>query len=353
MPHSIRPHSPHVTTLLAVLVLLVLPRCACSAAQLPEDAPASHDVSTKATFLKSAAFRRLLELDPGLLQRPMHPFRFVKGRSKKILAGGSESAVSSVGSSVIVRGFQFYRANPVRLFYLPLSSFPAGDIMNPTFLSGRTVLDVGADNGAWSLAALFLGASKVTSLEALSGPVRVMGEVRRKLDLPQWEIHRTLLGQFNNGSADVVLAFGVLHFLTGHFEGNSLEYAVQGLRRVTKQVLLVQWRNPIFSWVKYADVRWHNRTIYTLTWFRVLLSRYFTDWAELGETHRIGRKLKAHFRRPLFLASVGGPLGSLRRQTLPDILQRKDPRREASGPKTNEASPSPGSMAPSERLHEG
>ena len=56
-------------------------------------------------------------------------------------------------------------------------------------------------------------------------------------------------------------------------------------RRVTRQVLLVQWRNPLFSWVRFTDVRWHNRTVYTLTWFRTLLSRHFTDWAELGVLH--------------------------------------------------------------------
>eukprot|EP00906_Rhabdomonas_costata_P010369 RCo014548 len=110
-----------------------------------------------------------------------------------------------------VSGYQYFRLNRTHLCFPEASVYPLGDFFTPVFLSGKTLLDVGANNGGWCLTAIFRGCHDATGVEMTENSVKMMLRLRSTLRLHhRWTVYHGKLGTFS-GQADVVTAFGVLH----------------------------------------------------------------------------------------------------------------------------------------------
>eukprot|EP00906_Rhabdomonas_costata_P038340 RCo054102 len=276
---------------------------------------------TRAEYLQSATYAALSQHEvPRYVAKENHTFVDQKTTHME----KHVSVTQAADGCVLVRGYQRYRICPKWMYYSAAGSFPAGAFFQPSFMAGNTYLDVGANDGAWCAMALYCGAKHVTGVEMDPGSIRGMESVKKFLNIDNWSVFSGKLGRYP-GKADVVTAIGVLHWLCGHSEGDSLENAILNLRRVTRKLLLVEWVDPRDDRVRLGNIKVFNARIYTMGWFRLLLTRHFTDWVLLADTSRYDT-IAGHHRssrhRGLYAASVGFSLRDILAWPMRTLLPR-------------------------------
>eukprot|EP00906_Rhabdomonas_costata_P001480 RCo002466 len=282
---------------------------------------AAHDVLVDSQFLSKAAYveRKRLRGINLTTSMPNVNFSFLDGYQNQMRFVTPASLRSAEGL-MAVSGYQYFHINATHLCFPEASIYPLGDFFTPAFLTGKTLLDVGANNGGWCLTAVFRGCLHATGVEMTENSVQMMVRLRTTLQLDnRWTVYHGKLGKFP-GQADIVTAFGVLHWLSGHSEGDSLAYAVASLRRVTRSLLLVEWVDARDYRIRTGEVWVRNRSAYTIHNFHKLLSAYFRDWVQLGFTGRLPRR-----KRWLYAASVDFDVSAIRglqRGCLPICINR-------------------------------
>jgi hypothetical protein len=208
---------------------------------------------------------------------------------------------------VTIHGYQEFQLSERRIKPLPIDQ-PlqrkeelAGAFFNPEFLTGRTVLDIGANGGFFSLWACRNGASQVVSLDMDEVYLDLIRQAQTAFG---WKTIRPVNTKVQDWDepADLVLAFAMVHWLyscTANY--GSLDAVVRKLAGLSRSVLLMEWVAPDDSAIlEFKHTEWNpqvDKAGYNLEAFEAALRRHFCKVEILGATSPT-RTLYAAFHQP-------------------------------------------------------
>jgi len=182
---------------------------------------------------------------------------------------------------------------------------------SPRFMAGRTVLDLGGNNGFFGFKALAAGAVSATVVDIDEECVLNLHRVRSRFPEIPLEAHQTSYESWHE-PADVVVAFALVHWLYScTARALSLDRVVGALASLARDMLLVEWVDPSdplvqgFHHVEVTDGEAAGP--YEFDAFLRALSAHFSRvelLAELSPTRRIylatrGQPLDFSWRAPL------------------------------------------------------
>lgn len=182
---------------------------------------------------------------------------------------------------------------------------------SPRFMAGRTVLDLGGNNGFFGFKALAAGAVSATVVDIDEECVLNLHRVRSRFPEIPLEAHQTSYESWHE-PADVVVAFALVHWLYScTARALSLDRVVGALASLARDMLLVEWVDPSdplvqgFHHVEVTDGEAAGP--YEFDAFLRALSAHFSRvelLAELSPTRRIylatrGQPFDFSWRAPL------------------------------------------------------
>ena len=195
---------------------------------------------------------------------------------------------------VTIHGYQEFQLSERKIKPLPIDQ-PlqrkeelVGAFFNPEFLTGRTVLDIGANGGFFSLWACRNGASQVVSVDM---DETYLGLIRQAQSAFGWKNIRPINVKVQdwNEPADLVLAFAMVHWLyscTANF--GSLDAVIQKLAGLSRDILLMEWVAPNDAAIQqFKHTEWNpqiDKAGYNLDAFESALRRHFRKVEILGST---------------------------------------------------------------------
>jgi predicted Ser/Thr protein kinase len=163
-----------------------------------------------------------------------------------------------------------------------------GCFFSPEFLTGKTVLDVGANGGFFSLTACRNGASQVVSLDM---DKTYLDLIRQAQTVFGWKNIRLINAKVQDWKepADLVVAFAMVHWLyscTANY--GSMEAVVGKLAGLSRAILLIEWVAPDDIAIRSFKHTESNPQVdgagYNLEAFEAALSKHFCKVEILGAT---------------------------------------------------------------------
>jgi hypothetical protein len=208
---------------------------------------------------------------------------------------------------VTIHGYQEFQLSERRIKPLPIDQ-PlqrkeelVGAFFNPEYLTGRTVLDIGANGGFFSLWACRNGASQVVSLDMDETYLDLIRQAQKAFG---WKNIRPINTRVQDWEepADLVLAFAMVHWLyscTANY--GSLEAVVRKLAGLSRSILLMEWVAPDDAAIReFKHTEWNpqvDKAGYNLAAFEAALCRHFCKVEIIGATSPT-RTLYAAFHQP-------------------------------------------------------
>jgi tRNA A-37 threonylcarbamoyl transferase component Bud32/precorrin-6B methylase 2 len=199
-----------------------------------------------------------------------------------------------LGSTVTVHGYQEYEIQPGKV--TPLREDAqlrrkrqlVAPYFAPRFLTGKTLLDIGANGGFFSIWACQAGAKRVVALDLDKAYLSLIGQVQDHLGMPQIQRVNCRVQDWQE-SADVVLAFAMVHWLYSCTAGyGSLEAVINKLARLSRLVLLVEWvENEDAAIRSFKHTDWNPSLLkgpYNREAFEEALCRHFHKVEIVGST---------------------------------------------------------------------
>lgn len=221
-----------------------------------------------------------------------------------------------LGSPLVVHGYQEYRLTPSEVVPSPEDAALERKralverFFRKETLSGRSVLDLGANGGFFSFWARQREAAEVVALDMDEAYLRLVRTAQEKVGLDRIHpVHGKV--QDWNEPADVVLAFALVHWLYSCTAAyGSLEAVVAKLSSLTRDLLIVEWVEPDDPAVRsFRHTDWNPsvaRGPYTRRAFEDALDRHFPRVERLGEVSPTRILFAAH-RAPHEI-TLGGEL---------------------------------------------
>ena len=198
------------------------------------------------------------------------------------------------GDKVTIHGYQEYRVSPREIKPLPMDDLLrrkqklAKMFFDPEVLAGKTVLDIGANGGFFSLWACLCGASHVVALDMDTAYLDVIRKAQTALG---WKQIRAVNNKAQNWTepANLVLAFAMVHWLysyTANF--GSLEAVVAKLAGLSRSLLLIEWVAPDDPAIcSFKHTEWNPQVAkdgYNLEAFEAALRHHFRKVEMIGPT---------------------------------------------------------------------
>ena len=195
---------------------------------------------------------------------------------------------------VTIHGYQEFRISPEKIEPLRIDQ-PlrikrklVQSIFNPDYLTGKTVLDIGANGGFFSLWACHNGARQVVSLDMDEAYLDLIRQAQTAFG---WQNIRTIHARVQDWDepADLVLAFAMVHWLyscTANY--GSLEAVVEKLAGLSRSLVLIEWvapEDPAIRSFKHSE--WNPRVAkdgYNLEAFESALRKWFCKVEMIGPT---------------------------------------------------------------------
>jgi serine/threonine protein kinase len=174
------------------------------------------------------------------------------------------------------------------------------DLFKASYLTDRTVLDLGANNGFYSFWSLQGGASEVVAIDI---DKEYLGNVRSARDHLGFENLRVVESNVSdwNESADIVISLALVHWLyTCTATMGSLTRVVEFLSSLTDYMLIVEWIEPNDPAIEFLDhLNWNPDYVeepYTLSNFEQALKASFARVEIVGDVSPT-RRLYAAYRQ--------------------------------------------------------
>jgi SAM-dependent methyltransferase len=202
--------------------------------------------------------------------------------------------IEADGAEVTIHGYQEFKITPETIE--PMSVDPplrrkkklVQVYFEREFLAGKTVLDIGANGGFFSLWAAQSGASEVVALDMDETYLSLIRQAQQALG---WKQIRRINERVQNWEepADLVLAFAMVHWLfscTANF--GSLEAVVAKLAGLSRSILLIEWvapEDPAILGFKHKQ--WNPQVAqkdYNLEAFETALRKHFRKVEAIGPT---------------------------------------------------------------------
>ncbi len=221
-----------------------------------------------------------------------------------------------LGTPLVIHGYQEYRLSPQEV--VPSPEDPALERkralverhFRPEILSGKSVLDLGANGGFFSFWARQQEAAEVIALDMDDTYLRLVRAAQERVGLDRI---RTVHGKVQDWHepADMVLAFALVHWLYSCTAAyGSLDAVVAKLSSLTRQLLIVEWVEPDDPAVQFfRHTNWNPaiaRGPYERKAFEDALDRHFPRVERLGEVSPTRILFAAH-RTPHEI-TLGGEL---------------------------------------------
>ncbi|MBM3121675.1 MAG: hypothetical protein FJZ97_05760, partial [Chloroflexi bacterium] len=168
----------------------------------------------------------------------------------------------------------------------------------PRFLSGRTVLDLGAACGFYSYWALASGADRAVAVDIDDGCLGLIAQAKTLLDLERLTAFRANVAEWKE-PADVVLALALVHWIYSCTAVlGSLDAVMAKLSSLTKYLLLVEWVEPNDPAIEFFQHTSWNRGLvhgpYTREAFEAALRTHYARYDIVGDVSAT-RRLYAAF----------------------------------------------------------
>lgn len=208
---------------------------------------------------------------------------------------------------VTIHGYQEFQVSKRKIKPLPIDrplqrkKELAGPFFNPEFLGGKTLLDIGANGGFFSLWACRNGARQVVSLDMDGAYLKLIRQAQNAFG---WKNIRPIKAKVQDWEepSDVVLAFAMVHWLYScTADYGTLDAVIEKLARLSNVVLLVEWVAPDDAAIQqFKHTEWNpgiDKAGYNLDAFEKALKRQFCKIEILGATSPT-RTLYAAFRQP-------------------------------------------------------
>lgn len=148
---------------------------------------------------------------------------------------------------VTVTGYQTYTYDIESASLRPLGSglVAKADLFNSffssNFLRGKKVIDLGGNNGFFSLQSILKGASSAMTVDVDEEAVCNVTRLSKDANLSNLKAIKANVANFSS-SGDVVYAFALIHWVFDLTTGfGSLESALFHLKSLVNQVLVVEW----------------------------------------------------------------------------------------------------------------
>ena len=199
-----------------------------------------------------------------------------------------------LGEAVTIHGYQEYRIQAGKVTPLPEDAQLlrkqnlAAPYFNPKFLTGKTVLDIGANGGFFSFWSCQAGTRSVVALDMDQAYQDLIGRAQSHLGWRQIKRVNCRVQDWHE-PGDLVLAFAMVHWLYSCTAGyGSLEAVINKLAQLTHRVLLIEWvdtKDPAIRSFKHTD--WNPALAkgpYTREAFEEALCRHFHKVEIAGST---------------------------------------------------------------------
>lgn len=155
------------------------------------------------------------------------------------------------------------------------------------FVSGRSVLDLGANSGLYSFRSIQEGARRVTAVDIDEVNLGMLRSAREHFGFQNLEVVRSNVADWST-PADVVIALALVHWVYSCTAVlGSLERVVEHLASLTRKLLLVEWvapEDPAIDFFHHLD--WnpdHIRGPYDQATFENALKACFPRVHTIGE----------------------------------------------------------------------
>jgi carboxymethylenebutenolidase len=192
----------------------------------------------------------------------------------------ADASLERRGGQLVVKGYQHYQIDTQSGRVVALDPALKGKCaaletaLPLELVAGRSVLDLGASSGFYSLWLLSRGARQATAIDLNGACLRVMGEIQKELRAGTLHVKRDD-ALVCREQADIVLALGLIHWACAQRSGQSLETFVARLADAARERLIVEWVDPCDpSVAKLLD---HDRGHYRRDLFEQALTRHFAS----------------------------------------------------------------------------
>jgi 2-polyprenyl-3-methyl-5-hydroxy-6-metoxy-1,4-benzoquinol methylase len=220
-----------------------------------------------------------------------------------------------LGTTSRIHGYQEFELTNDTIEPLPIDGALACkrdltlQFFQPSFMRGKSLLDIGANGGFFSFRAHQAQALRVTALDMDEKYVEMAEAAAARHDMHRLAVRRVKIQDWDQ-PADVVLAFAMVHWLyscTATY--GSVDAIVDKLASLTRQMLIIEWIHPAdkaMTEFKHTD---YNPLIargpYSVEVFEDALSRHFCRIEILGQTSPTRTLYVAH-RQPNEVSELPG-----------------------------------------------
>lgn len=161
----------------------------------------------------------------------------LKNHSKKTILGDT---IKFYGSQKFTLANSFIEVNPLDKKIMTHKSL-LHSIFQSQWITGKTVLDVNARNGFYSLWAMQKGVKSSTALEDNQNSIDLLNSLKTEFDIPNLLVESSSIKN-NNNSYDLVFAPNLLDLINyKHDKFNTIDELISNLSELTNQVLIIEW----------------------------------------------------------------------------------------------------------------
>lgn len=205
-----------------------------------------------------------------------------------------------LNGEAIFHGYQHFRLSKTQIEilsdkgYLREKQRLLERVLFPQRIRGRTLVDLGTNNGMFAFWASLQGAGHVVGVDLDEEYLDIAEEARSRLSFDKVRFVRKKVEQWTQ-QADIVLAMALIHWVYSCTATmGSLDAIMRWLAGITKDLLIVEWIDPDDAAMRqFGHVEWnrnHTNAPYTADEFRRALDTHFERAFYIGSL-RPGRHL--------------------------------------------------------------
>ena len=158
-------------------------------------------------------------------------------------------------------------------------------------------MDLGAACGYFTFTALQNGCKHATAIDIDDNHLQIIRDISNKYNMNNITIISDNINNYN-GQADIVNALSIIHWIyscTSIF--GSMENMIRFLKKITKEVLFIEWIDPSDEAIKYFKHLDYNKSMvddsYNYESFISELNKNFTSVKMIGNTRDTRKIFKA------------------------------------------------------------
>lgn len=202
-------------------------------------------------------------------------------------------SVSEVDDKLVFQGYQEYELFSDKIIYSDSNQYlfkkfeTIKPYLTPYYVKNRTVLDLGANSGAYTFFALQNGAEYAIAIDMDQEYIDGMELAKEKFNYDNLTIKNQKFQDVDD-NGDIVIALAIVHWLYSCTEKfGSIDKVIERIAKMTNYMLIIEWvapEDPAIEFFHHID--WNNDIIeeaYTFQNFTKSLAKHFKKVIPLTE----------------------------------------------------------------------